>query len=248
MDEFMSFLLNPQHWLLVMGTCVIAVTLCFALRRSPWVIVLWLPSAILAGIYTGMLGLLFLKGIVGRGSDAGWYIFAGIMQTMVAFPIVISFILLLVLRPVKAAWHPRYFISAISAVVIASLALMFWFNTSKPKIHLLVTDEGGSPLAGVALRDSFDSTPKMVTDYTGVVSQSLPYGKLLACVFTADGYQEHHIVVEISGTNGGTLCVDHSWYEREPKIFNTTNERIFYSSKPPVTIPVIMKKYSRKAP
>jgi hypothetical protein len=169
------------------------------------------------------------------------------LQAMVGYPIVISAALLLVLHPKKAAWHPRYVLPAIVPAVIAPMALLFWFNTSKPVLSFEVTDEGGRPFAGVKLRDTFNSEPKAVTDQTGVVCQSLPYRGLLGGVFTADGYQEHGIVVQQIGSHGESFCVDHSWLERGPrKITVTTNERAFYSSKPPATIPIIMKKYSTK--
>jgi len=244
MDEFTSFLLNPQHWSIVMAACALVVILCFSLRRSPWIITLWLPSLVLTGGYTCLLVSQFLRGIAGQGSDSGWFFFAGMMQTMVAFPIVISAVLLLVCRPPKAAWHPRYLVPTIVLTVFIPIALTFWFNTSKPLLSFAVTDEGGRPFAGVELRDTFNSAPKAVTDHSGVVRQSLPYGKLLVCVFTAEGYQEHHVVVESCGNHGETFCVDHSWYEREPKIMCITNERIFYSSQPPVSIPIIMRKHS----
>jgi len=242
MGEFTSFLLNPQHRPIILVACVVAVTLCFLLRRSPWIIALWMPSFVLAGGYTCLLASQFLRGIGGQGSDAGWFVFAGMIQMIVGFPIVISAILLLIWRPPMAAWHLRYLVPTIVPTVAAPIALMFWFNISKPLVSFAVADEGGRPFAGVALRDTFNSAPKVVTDDTGVVSQRLPYGKLLVCVFTAEGYQEHHVVIEISGNHGETLCVDHSWYERGSTIMNTTNERVFYPSQPPVSIPIIMKK------
>jgi len=243
MDEFTSFLLNPQHRVFIMSACVVAVILCFLLRRSPWIIALWLPSFTLTGAYLCLIASQVLRGIGGQGSDAGWFFFAAMMQLIVGFPIVISAILLLVWRPPKTAWHPRYLLPAIVPTVVAPIALLCLFNTSKPLMSFDVTDEGGRPFAGVELRDTFNSAPKLVTDQSGVVRQSLPYGRLLVCVFTANGYQEHHIVVEQTGSHGESFCVDHSWYERgSGKITNTTNERAFYSSKPPVTIPIIMKK------
>ena len=246
MDEFTSFLLNPQHRAFLMSACVVVVALCFLLRRSPWIVFLWLPSFVLTGGYTCLLASQFLRGI-GQGSDAGWFIFAGMMQALVGFPIVICAVLLLVGHPPKAAWQPRYFLPAIVPTVVAPIALLFWFNASKPQMSFDVVDESGRAFAGVQLRDTFNSAPKLLTDQTGVVRQSLPYGRLLVCVFTADGYQEHHIVVEQTGNHGESFCVDHSWYERgSGKITNTTNERAFYSSKPPVSIPIVMKKVDTK--
>jgi hypothetical protein len=225
-----------------MLACIIAVILNISLRRSPWIVALWLPSFLLTGGYTFLLASQFLQGI-GQGSNAGWFFFAGMLQTFVGLPIVISAVLLLVWRPKNETWRPRYLLPAIIPIVITPIALLYWFNTSTPLLSFIVTDEDGRPFAGVQVRDTFNSEPKLVADQTGVVCLRLPQRLLLACVFTADGYQEHHVVVEQTDSHGESFCIDHSWYERgSGKITNTTNERVFYSSKPPVTIPIAMKK------
>ena len=246
MNEFTFFLLSPEHRTLVSLMCVIAVILCIALRRRPWIVALWLPSFLLTGGYTCMLASQFLQGI-GQGVNAGWFVLAGMMQALVGFPIVISAILLLVWRPLKAAWRPRYLLPAIVPTVIAPVAFLFWFNMSTPLITFAVADEGGKPFAGVQLRDTFNSEPRLVADGAGIIRLRLPQRSLLACVFTADAYQEHHVVVEQTDIRGESFCVDHSWYERgSGKITNTANERVFYSSKSPVTIPIVMKKIGAK--
>src|SRR5260221_10555275 len=118
MDEFTSYLGNPQHMAFIAIACVVAVIICVSLRRSPWIIALWLPSFVLTGSYVCLIASQVLRGIGGQGSDAGWFFFAAMIQTLVGFPLIISAIVLLVFRPTKTAWQPRYILPAIVSAVL----------------------------------------------------------------------------------------------------------------------------------
>jgi hypothetical protein len=242
MSEFTSFLLNFQHRPIVVLACLIAVVLCFALRRSPWIITLWLPSFVLTGAYTCVLLLQFLRGIGGHGADAGWFVFAGMMEAVVGFPIVISAVLLLVCRPVKSAWRPRYLIPASVPVAIVPIALAFWSTNSKPIMNFTVTDESGQPLQGVAVRDMFNSPPRFTTDHTGTFHDRLPHRDIFGCCFTVQGYLEHHVTVYRGGAHAETYYVDHSWIDRGSGRINVTeSKRIEYPARQSTIIPVIMR-------
>ena len=206
-------------------------------------ILVWLPSFALAGAYTGVLAFQFLRGSTGGGSDTGWFFFAGMMEALIGFPIVITAFLLLVFRPVKIAWHPRYYGLAIVPTVVAPIVLMAWFKLSKPVLSFAVTNEAGSPLEGVAVRDVFNSPSRFTTDRTGLFHDRVPHRDIFGCCFTSDGYQEHHVTVYRAGAHGETYYVDHAWIDRSTdRITVTDSQRIAYQAKDSTDIPVVMKR------
>jgi hypothetical protein len=224
-----------------MVACILAAILCLSLRRKPWIVVIWLPSFALTGGYTGLLALQFLRGIAGQGPDSGWFIFAGMMQAMVSFPIVISAVLLLLGRPTKEAWNRHHVLPAIVPTVIAPLVLLVWFTVSKPPLSFMITDEAGKPLQGVAVRDVFDSAPRFTTDGTGKFGDRVPHTDTFVSCFTAEGYQEHHVTVYRAGAHGETYFVDHSWIDRGAyHITVTESQRVTYPSKQSTVIPIMM--------
>ncbi len=172
-------------------------------------------------------------------------------QTLYSLPIIISAVLLLLARPPGDAWRVRYVAPAVVATAVAPLGLVFWFAASKPLVSFTVTDANGKPLADVALRRSFNSPPTAVTDQMGVVRERVPHRDALSCVFTADGYQEHHVTIQRGGADGETFYVYHSWLERKARtermsktITETGKEQMHYPSQQPITIPIIMMERS----
>ncbi len=197
LDRVMPFAM--EHWTLVFLACVLATVICFAGRRSGWIIAIWLPSFFLAAAYTVFFFSVFFAPRGSHTPDDGYLGMALMFQALFSLPVFLTAVLLLFVRPPSAAWRSPFLFVGLLFAAVAPFVLRFAFHVTRQPVSFSVTDSNGTPLRGVGSRLLGTRSPVASTDDSGQLTRRMEHGYDLQGSFVADGYLPHSIEVNVAG-------------------------------------------------
>ena len=123
-----------EDWMLLSSVYVVVMIICLATLKGAWVVVVWLPSFVIAVLYTCVLLIEWATASSASGPESGWLFMGLWFQMIYSSPIIISVVVLLFARPPRDAWRSSYATPAVIATVIAVLCLIRFVAAHKAPV------------------------------------------------------------------------------------------------------------------